>query len=116
MNITYNWSIQGMSTLPTYNNDSNVVTSITYNVTATDSDTAKYSKIFGTINTYALKTGVAFIPFENLTEDVVVGWAKSILGDEQVQKIQDTLAYNLLIQITPPVGVETLPWVTSTGT
>jgi hypothetical protein len=110
MNITYNWSIQGMSTLPTYNNDSNVVTSITYNVTATDSDTAKYSKMFGTINTYTLQTGVAFIPFENLTEDVVVGWAKSILGPTQIQKIQDSLAYNIVVQIAPPVGVETLPW------
>jgi hypothetical protein len=110
MNITYNWSIQGISTLPTYNNDTNVVTTITYNVVATDSDSGNTSKVFGTVNTYTLVTGVDFIPFETLTESVVIGWAQTILGPTQIQKIQDSLAYNIVVQIAPPVGVETLPW------
>jgi hypothetical protein len=112
MNITYNWSIQSMSCLNECDGNSNVVTTITYNVVATDLDTSVTVPFFGTINTHTLQTGKDFIPFENLTEETVIEWTQAILG-EQVQKIKDAMSYNLLIKQNAPVAVTTLPWATS---
>jgi len=115
MNITYNWSIQSMSCLTSYNGNSNVVTTITYNVVATDTDTSVTIPFFGTVNTHNLQTGVDFIPFENLTEETVVSWAQASLGESQVQTIKDAMSYNLLIKQNPPVGITLLPWATPTS-
>jgi hypothetical protein len=95
---TYKWSIVQMDRLTS---DGFVVT-VHYNVSATD-DTYTAST-YGTCG-YTQESS-EFIPYEDLTESVVVGWVQESLG-------KDTVEASLQSQIDAlknPVQESGLPW------
>ena len=49
------------------------------------------------------------IPYEELTEEVVIGWVKDSLGEEGVEAIEVMLLNNIETQRAPKVSVG-LPW------
>jgi hypothetical protein len=96
---TYLWTIQQMDRLTS---DGFVVT-VHYNVSATD-DTYQAST-YGTTS-YTQTPGETYIPYEDLTQDVVVGWVQEALG-------KDTVEASLQGQIDAqknPVQESGLPW------
>jgi hypothetical protein len=96
---TYLWTINQMDRLTS---DGFVVT-VHYNVSATD-DTYQAST-YGTTS-YTQTPGETYIPYEDLTEPVVVGWVQEALG-------KDTVEASLQGQIDAlknPVQESGLPW------
>jgi len=96
---TFNWQIPQMDRLTA---DGFVVT-VHYNVTATD-DTYSAST-YGTIN-YTQEQGETYIPYDDLTEAIVVGWVQTALG-------KDTVESSLQSQIDlqkHPVQAAGVPW------
>ena len=55
----------------------------------------------------SLERGKEMIPFEKLTEAVVVGWVKAILGPEEVALIEAMVDERLVY--IPPEGVTVAP-------
>ena len=55
---------------------------------------------------------VDFVEYDDLTEDTVVGWVKSILGEERVKEIEDNIAAQIDAQENPPAATEGngVPW------
>jgi len=54
--------------------------------------------------------GDVTIPFENLTEEVVVGWVKEAIGgEEKVAEIEAALQNQIDVKITP-VSAAGVPW------
>jgi len=51
----------------------------------------------------------SFIPFENLTEDVILNWVKAQLGKEQVLELE-TSVQRQLENLNNPDIVKGLPW------
>ena len=51
-----------------------------------------------------------YIPYDELTPDVVIGWVKDALGDEEIAGIQANLDAQILNILTPPVVNPPLPW------
>ena len=53
-----------------------------------------------------------FVAYNDLKEDVVLGWVKSNLGDDKVKEIEDDVALQISNQENPPAPVEEsgLPW------
>lgn len=49
------------------------------------------------------------IPYDEITEEIAVGWAKSALGEEEVERIETELGVRLDNQAAPPV-VSGTPW------
>jgi hypothetical protein len=49
------------------------------------------------------------IPYENLTEEIVVGWVKGEFGKEKVNEIEKSLADNIKSQIHP-TKESGVPW------
>ena len=96
---TFNWTIQQMDRLTA---DGFVVT-VHYNVSATD---GTYSaSTYGTIS-YTQEQGETYIPYDDLTEAIVVGWVQTALG-------QATVEASLQGQIDAqknPVQESGLPW------
>ena len=45
--------------------------------------------------------GGAFIPFEDLTNEVVVGWTKKAMGEDQVNQIEAGIASQIEDQKNP---------------
>ena len=55
---------------------------------------------------------VDFVEYDKLTEDIVVGWIKNILGDDKVKEIEDNVASQIKAQINPPAATKGsgVPW------
>lgn len=73
----------------------------------------EYSYILRTNNaSFKVSEGGDFIPFEDLTNEIVVGWIKEILGPQGVADYEAAVAGQIDGQINPPVvpTVKPLPW------
>jgi len=55
---------------------------------------------------------VDFVEYDKLTEDLVIGWVKTILGDDKVKEIEDNVAAQIDAQENPPAPTEGsgVPW------
>ena len=53
-----------------------------------------------------------FIPYADLTEELIVGWIKEVLTEEGVLAIEESIANQIAMQKNPPVTPEItpLPW------
>jgi hypothetical protein len=70
----------------------------------------KQARVYGSVGLPAKDpSDPSFIPFDELTEDVVIAWVKEQLGEEQVSGIEASLASQLEALINP-VTVTGLPW------
>ena len=49
------------------------------------------------------------IPYPQLTEEIVIGWVKSKLGDEQVASIDEALDNQITEKLTPTTSAG-VPW------
>ena len=96
---TYLWTIQQMDRLTA---DGFVVT-VHYNVSATDGTHS--ASTYGTIS-YQKQPGETFVPYDQLTEEIVVGWVKESLGEATVEA---SLQSQIDAQINP-VQQSGLPW------
>lgn len=64
---------------------------------------------YGSIGLEAPAEGDTPIPFEELTQEVVVGWVKDKLGEEQVASTEAALAAQIAEQLAP-VKMSGVPW------
>ena len=55
-----------------------------------------------------------FIPYDQLTEQQVLGWVWAALGDETRYAIEADLNAQIVYMQIPPVAVLPLPWVDTT--
>ena len=88
----------------------------------TDKDTllADKSLKVGDIKTPAVEAieakdpwaSVDFVEYDDLTEDVVIGWVKSVLGEDRVKAMEDDIAAQMDAQENPPEATEGngVPW------
>ncbi|CAB4123710.1 hypothetical protein UFOVP48_67 [uncultured Caudovirales phage] len=96
---TYLWTIQQMDRLTS---DGFVVT-VHYNVNATDGE--YQASTYGTTS-YTQTPDETYIPYADLTQEIVVGWVQEALG-------KDTVEASLQGQIDAlknPVQESGLPW------
>ena len=91
--MTTTWKISNVKVYNTLDGNSDVIYLVNYNVTATD----------GNGNVYVLPEEAMvdtssitdFVPFEDLTEEIVLGWVTTDLGTDAVAAI-DQAAENAL--------------------
>jgi hypothetical protein len=55
-----------------------------------------------------------YIPYEDLTEEIVIGWVKSSIGEEQLDNMEASLLQQIENQKTPPT-LSGVPWLTTTN-
>jgi hypothetical protein len=111
MPITYTWTATALIGYPTFEGETDVVTRAAYTVLGDDGEghTADYSNWQET----PLDPSVPFIPFADLTPEIVIGWVQSNLGPDRVAAIEESIAITIQRQVTPPPEPEVLPlpWV-----
>jgi hypothetical protein len=73
-----NWTITNTDRLTS----AGFVVTVHYRVSATDGTHS--ASTYGTI-TYQEQPGETFVPFDQLTEEIVVGWVKESLGEATVE-------------------------------
>jgi len=113
--VNYTWSITKLDTVPTYNNLSNVVRNIYWNLLATkEYQGTSYSTSCGGYITVDFPSEQNFVPYNQLTSETTLDWVKSFLGLAQVSSLEESLSVRLddtidLINNPPYVNLP-LPW------
>jgi len=103
---TYNWSIQSMTCMAQDGGNTDVVYCVGYSLNATNDDGSASAS--GTVGIPL--SSDTFTPYDQLTQDQVVGWVQAALGAEQVAGLQDALANQIAEKKNPPVVTPPLPW------
>lgn len=111
MTITYQWSIQALDCLPQVDGEVDYVVTAHWTVSATDGTYT--SSAYGTQG-FTYNGGKNFTPFNELTQDQVIGWVQEGMGIDAVVQLQQSLDKQIANQINPPVVTPPLPWVSNT--
>lgn len=105
---TYTWQFESLDVFPTYQTVTDAVTSMHWRLTADDGLGHQATAIGET------KAGPIdvnnFIPFEQLTLQVVQGWCEAQLGSE-LNEIQAWLVGQINQQVSPTVVPHPPPWI-----
>jgi hypothetical protein len=96
--ITYDWNCKKVDVHPQKEGETDVVYNVHWIVTGVDGD--YLASCIGT-QAVSLNEGGTFIPFEDLTNDVVVEWTKEAIGEEQVKAIETSIASQIEEEINP---------------
>ena len=99
--ITYDWNCKTVDVHPQEEGETNVVYNVHWIVTGTKED---YSVNNIGTQVVALDPETPFIPFEDLTNEIIVGWTKDAMGEEQVQAIEDSIA-SQIAELENPTSV-----------
>jgi len=103
--ITYDWNCKTVDVHPQEEGETNVVYNVHWIVTGTsdklDSNLVPYSVTNIGTQVVPLDQDGTFIPFEDLTNEIVVGWTKQAMGDERVSEIEASIASQIEDQMHP---------------
>lgn len=76
----------------------------------TEGASAPSASAYGSIGLEAPDTDSEdFVPYEDLTEEVVIGWVKDKLGEEQVTSMEEALEAQIAEQLAPSKATG-IPW------
>ena len=107
MATTYNWNVVQMEAYPEKDGYTDVVFQVHWTLTGTDGEYT--GGAYGSVGVL-LDVDGGYTPYDELTQDQVVGWVKDALGAEQVTQLEDNVAQQIADQINPPVVTPPLPW------
>ncbi len=107
---TFTWAVTALYT-ETVGTEQDYVVIANYSVVGVDST---YSASLSNIARFSTESISPFIPYEDLTEEIVIGWIQTDLGVDGVNNLYACIQGQIDSQINPPVvPVNTpLPWVT----
>jgi hypothetical protein len=106
--INYIWKITDLLTVDTDDKPDYVVFA-NYKVEASeDNNTVDYEALIS----FKVDEGSTFIPYSELTNDLVISWVKSTLGNKEIAAIEKSLADIINSSKKPSLTpqVKPLPW------
>lgn len=102
---TYNWKVNSLYT-KTIEGEQNYVVIANYEVIGTD-DTYTFS--ISNKARFSTEKASIFIPYEDLTNDIVIGWIKQELGPNGITSIEAAIEGQINSQKNPPVVPQNTP-------
>ena len=116
---TITWKVTNLDCYPKYDQETDVVFTVHWDClgnivvgTGSLSGSVYNSRLYGTTGVQ-YHSGSAFIPYDQLTENVVLGWTFDSMGTGSKANIEKGAVSSLYTQINPPVVQPPLPWVTT---
>jgi len=98
MAITYTWDCKTVDVHPEENDLQNVVYNVQWKLKGVDGN---YSSEKIGMCRVPLSNTEDFIPFENLTNNIVEGWVKAVMGDDDVAVLKGFIEIDISEQKTP---------------
>jgi len=107
MNVIYNWSINSLSVLQ--EPKSNYVVKATWSLSGSVDN---FVDSRGGITEFKVEQNDHFVNFEELTEQIVLDWVKTKLGEATILEIKKSISASLdAMQNPKPIAVDvSLPW------
>lgn len=111
MLITHIWSIQSLEQL---NNGTGTVTNILYKVHSSDSDSGVSCNTTDKVELIQTENIENFIEYQDLTEEIVLGWVKEKLGQNLGNhEVNNASWINSVVNPPAPRTIsKPLPWTT----
>jgi len=105
---TFTWIVKQLLT-QTIDGEQNYVVIANYDVVGVDGE---YSSSISDSAKFSTDNVENFIPYDQLTNDIVVGWIKSVLGPDTVANYEESIQGQIDSQINPPITPQNtpLPW------
>lgn len=104
------WTIEQMDCYPEVQGETDVVFKVHWTLTDTD---GQYSGRIYNMTALQLDSSQPFTPYNQLTEEQVVGWVKATLGPDEVFRCEAAVQQQIENQKNPPVVTPALPWSNS---
>ena len=107
MATTYTWTIDRMYTLQTP--DPDYVVNVLWTLTGVD---GQYTASIGGNTMFDSNQSGTFIPYQDLTPEIVIGWVQNNLGEQGIANYEANVQGQINSIITPPVSPANtpLPW------
>ena len=107
---TYTWNVTALYT-ETIAGEQNYVVIANYEVVGVD---GTYSASLSNIARFSTENVDNFTPYEDLTNEIVIGWIQAELGVDGVSNLEACIQGQIDSQINPPVVPQNtpLPWAT----
>jgi len=104
---TYIWTVIAMYTVQ--QPDANYVVNACWRLTGVD---GQYSAYIEGNNQFGSQQESNFIPYSELTNDIVIGWVQNALGVQGIANYQSNVQGQINSLINPPVTPQNtpLPW------
>jgi len=106
MATAYIWTVVAMKAYPEQDGYQDVVCGVNWICTGTD---AAYSYGYYGGTSIELDPNEPFIPYDQLTQDEVLGWVQSALGPEGIAAVYSEIDVQIANQKNAPVS-QPLPW------
>ena len=111
--INYVWKIQSMLTLPKVDGQPDYVCVVNGQLIGTDDSTPPITASIGWNVQFAeIADTDDYIPYDQLTEEIVLGWVQETLTPQGVGSLQANIQGQINSIINPPVSpsAQPLPW------
>ena len=109
MATTYTWIIEQMDCYPTQPQP-DCVFNVHWRCNAADETYPTTTATYCNIQTIIYDPSEPYIPYDQLTQDIVLSWTLEGLGEEQIAIIQSGLSDTIDNILNPPVTSPPLPW------
>lgn len=109
---TYSWKFPQLQAYTHKDGLENVVYNVQFYYKGECSpESGSYSyEIFGAQEIAPYVSGSPFIPYEELTKEIVQGWVESSMGSEKIEQLRIGIDKQIANLINPPVTYLTPPW------
>lgn len=109
---TYTWDCKTVDCYPEHDNHNDVVYNVHWRLNAVSDQQDAEGNDY-TATTYGTQAVNAddiesFIPFADLTNDVVTGWVTDVMGEDEVASLKESLDNNIDGQINPTSETKTI--------
>ena len=106
---TYTWGIKQLDCNPQVDEISNFV--VTAHWTLVGTDGTRYGSAYGATSFKKDPTKTNYMPYEQLTPEVIVDWVKINLGAEKLANLEASIDKQISDQILPEIITPSLPWI-----
>jgi hypothetical protein len=115
--ITYAWIFNPLECYPEKDGYADVVFKVCWQLTAVEQvdPETRYTAIASGMQQVPLPSG-SFIPYDQLTFEIVQGWVETAMGPYALESLQQSLATEIENQKNPPVVALQAPWYVPTPT
>jgi hypothetical protein len=105
---TYTWEFPNLTTQTSFAGQNNVVHQVHWRLNATDNKD-HFASVYG-VQYFTYTEGEPFIPFNELTYDIVLNWVTESIGSTSVDSFKASLDAQIEEQITPKIVNQRPPW------
>lgn len=114
MSYIYEWQFNPLEAYPTASGQTDVVFQVhwqCYASTGSRESSSYYIENAVGVAPVTYESGSAFVPFNELTKDIVYSWVENALGPDQIEQIKLNLATKIDDKINPKVLIQSPPWM-----